>query len=49
MNGMDMGIAPQLGPFASFVAMWVTMMAAMMLPKPPSTRRWRWRSSGLEC
>jgi predicted metal-binding membrane protein len=32
MNGMDMGVATELGPFAFFVALWVTMMAAMMLP-----------------
>jgi predicted metal-binding membrane protein len=32
MNGMDMGVATQLGSFASFVALWVLMMAAMMLP-----------------
>src|SRR5438132_12484564 len=32
MNGMDMGVASQLGSFAFFVALWVTMMAAMMLP-----------------
>jgi predicted metal-binding membrane protein len=32
MNGMDMGVATPLGSFASFVAMWVPMMAAMMLP-----------------
>jgi predicted metal-binding membrane protein len=32
MNGMDMGVATQLGSFASFVALWVSMMAAMMLP-----------------
>src|SRR4030081_1846409 len=32
MNGMDMGAATQLGSFASFVALWVAMMAAMMLP-----------------
>jgi predicted metal-binding membrane protein len=32
MNGMDMGVATQLGPFAFFVVLWVTMMAAMMLP-----------------
>src|SRR6266851_1341838 len=32
MNGMDMGVATPLGPFAFFVAMWVPMMAAMMLP-----------------
>ena len=32
MNGMDMGVATQLGSFAIFVALWVSMMAAMMLP-----------------
>lgn len=32
MNGMDMGVATGLGSFASFVALWVPMMAAMMLP-----------------
>jgi predicted metal-binding membrane protein len=32
MNGMDMGIATQLGSFASFIGLWVSMMAAMMLP-----------------
>jgi predicted metal-binding membrane protein len=32
MNGMDMGVATQLGSLASFVVLWVTMMAAMMLP-----------------
>ncbi len=32
MNGMDMGGATQLGSFAFFVALWVLMMAAMMLP-----------------
>lgn len=32
MNGMDMGVATQLGSFTFFVAMWVSMMAAMMLP-----------------
>jgi predicted metal-binding membrane protein len=32
MNGMDMGAATELGSFAIFVALWVTMMAAMMLP-----------------
>jgi predicted metal-binding membrane protein len=32
MRGMDMGVATQLGSFAFFVALWVTMMAAMMLP-----------------
>jgi predicted metal-binding membrane protein len=32
MNGMDMGVATRLDSFASFVALWVPMMAAMMLP-----------------
>src|SRR5437899_6916008 len=32
MNGMDMGVATQLGSFAFFVAVWLLMMAAMMLP-----------------
>jgi predicted metal-binding membrane protein len=32
MNGMNMGVATQLGSFAFFLALWVSMMAAMMLP-----------------
>ncbi len=32
MSGMDMGVATRLGSFAFFAALWVTMMAAMMLP-----------------
>jgi predicted metal-binding membrane protein len=32
MSGMDMGVATRLGSFAFFVALWVPMMAAMMLP-----------------
>ena len=32
MNGMDMGVATKLGSFALFSAVWVPMMAAMMLP-----------------
>src|ERR671911_1557149 len=32
MNGIDMGVATELGSFAFFVALWVLMMAAMMLP-----------------
>ena len=41
MNGMDMGVATQLGSFAFFVALWVAMMAAMMLPgaAPAVSRR----------
>jgi predicted metal-binding membrane protein len=32
MNGMDMGAQVRLGSPAPFVALWVSMMAAMMLP-----------------
>jgi predicted metal-binding membrane protein len=32
MNGMDMGVATRLGSFVFFLALWVSMMAAMMLP-----------------
>jgi predicted metal-binding membrane protein len=32
MNGMDMGVATELGSFAFFLALWILMMAAMMLP-----------------
>jgi predicted metal-binding membrane protein len=32
MAGMDMGVATELGSFASFSGVWVAMMAAMMLP-----------------
>jgi predicted metal-binding membrane protein len=32
MNGMDMGVATRLGSFGFFAAVWVAMMAAMMLP-----------------
>jgi predicted metal-binding membrane protein len=32
MNGMDMGVATTLGSFTFFIALWVSMMAAMMLP-----------------
>jgi predicted metal-binding membrane protein len=32
MHGMDMGAATRLGSFAFFIALWVVMMAAMMLP-----------------
>jgi hypothetical protein len=32
MDGMDMGVATRLGSFALFVALWLPMMAAMMLP-----------------
>ncbi|HWG63319.1 MAG TPA: DUF2182 domain-containing protein [Streptosporangiaceae bacterium] len=41
MSGMDMGTATQLGSFWGFIAVWVTMMAAMMLPgaAPAALRR----------
>ena len=32
MNGLDMGAETPLGSFAFFIALWVPMMAAMMLP-----------------
>jgi predicted metal-binding membrane protein len=32
MHGMDMGVATRLGSFTFFIAVWVVMMAAMMLP-----------------
>jgi predicted metal-binding membrane protein len=32
MSGMDMGVATRLGSFTFFAGLWVTMMAAMMLP-----------------
>src|ERR1700683_5577189 len=32
MRGMDMGVGTRLGSFAFFIAVWVAMMAAMMLP-----------------
>jgi len=32
MQGMDMGVATTLGSFGFFLALWVSMMAAMMLP-----------------
>jgi predicted metal-binding membrane protein len=40
---MDMGVATRLGSFAFFVALWVAMMAAMMLPGavPAVSRRAR--------
>jgi predicted metal-binding membrane protein len=46
MNGMDMGAATQLGSFAFFVALWVSMMAAMMLPGAAPTVLRRAYASG---
>jgi predicted metal-binding membrane protein len=46
MNGMDMGAATELGSFAFFVGLWVSMMAAMMLPgATPAVLRYA-RASG---
>ena len=46
MNGMDMGVATRLGSFASFTALWVPMMAAMMLPGAAPAVLRRARASG---
>src|SRR5215211_511067 len=46
MNGMDMGVATRLGSFAFFVAVWASMMAAMMLPGAAPAVLRRARSSG---
>ena len=46
MNGMDMGVATQLGSFVFFVALWVSMMAAMMLPGAAPAVLRRARASG---
>jgi predicted metal-binding membrane protein len=47
MSGMDMGVATRLGPFASFVALWVAMMAAMMLPGATPVMLRRARAGGV--
>jgi predicted metal-binding membrane protein len=46
MNGMNMGVATTLGSFAFFVAVWVSMMAAMMLPAAAPAVLRRARASG---
>jgi predicted metal-binding membrane protein len=46
MHGMDMGVATGLGSFASFAALWVSMMAAMMLPGVAPAVLRRARASG---
>jgi len=46
MHGMDMGAATRLGSFASFIAVWVVMMAAMMLPGAGSAVLRRAQASG---
>jgi predicted metal-binding membrane protein len=46
MHGMDMGTATQLGSFGAFIAVWVVMMAAMMLPGAAPTVLRRAQSGG---
>jgi predicted metal-binding membrane protein len=46
MNGMGMGVATGLGSFGFFVALWVSMMAAMMLPGAAPAVLRRARASG---
>jgi predicted metal-binding membrane protein len=46
MNGMDMGVATRLGSFGFFAALWVVMMAAMMLPGAAPAVLRRARASG---
>jgi predicted metal-binding membrane protein len=46
LRGMDMGVATRLGSFASFIAVWVVMMAAMMLPGAAPAVRSRVQASG---
>jgi predicted metal-binding membrane protein len=46
MRGMDMGPATELGAFGSFVALWVAMTAAMMLPGAAPAVVRRVRTSG---
>jgi len=46
MNGMDMGVATRLGSFGFFLAVWVSMMAAMMLPSAAPAVLRRARASG---
>ena len=43
MDGMDMGYATELGSATSFAGVWISMMAAMMLPgaAPVTVRRAR--------
>ena len=44
MSGMDNGVATELGSFGVFIAVWVPMMAAMMLPGAVPTVMRRARS-----
>ena len=48
MNGMDMGVATQLGSFVFFVAVWISMIAAMMLPgAAPAVLRFAHANGGI--
>ena len=46
MDGMDMGVATELGSFAVFIVTWILMMAAMMLPGAAPAVARRARSDG---
>ena len=47
MKGMDMGTATQLGSFGAFIAVWVAMMAAMMVPGAAPTVLRRAQAGGI--
>lgn len=49
MRGMDMGSATHLGSFGFFIAVWVAMMAAMMLPGAAPAVLRRAQGSGGVC
>ena len=46
LDGMDMGPATELGSFGSFAVLWVSMMAAMMLPGAAPAAARHARASG---
>src|ERR671918_1889872 len=46
MDGMDMGVATELGSFGFFIRAWIPMMAAMMLPGAAPAVARRARSDG---
>jgi predicted metal-binding membrane protein len=46
MDGMDMGVATELGSFAFFIGAWASMVAAMMLPGALQAVLRRARASG---
>ena len=46
MSGMDMGVETDLGSFPFFAALWVPMMAAMMLPSAAPAVMRRARAAG---